>query len=348
MGVRHGFDPVCQRAFHHTEPAAVPVQGTARLPEDAFLALYDDQCRRADRRSGGRRLFPLCQETVHGRRVFVPRTQRQHAFGAGRGVRREPVDRAVRRGIDRRAGVGLPEDPFRPVAHTERPELFSGPPARPRAGRRAGAGRHPGRFQPADATHHAEQRHALHLVEPQGEPHSEQSVLRAADIRQQEDRLHRIFRARRTRSDLFAQPLSPAGVRGRLAGIGRAQRRDFHSGKFQQRTFGAAQSGSVPRRAGIHAFSRFADERGVSFRECLFQRAQVDRRVAVDPFVHPVLPHAVRIDASGAFEDGVAAVSARRGRVSHDVLQRFEPGLDGIRRLRFARRRAGLLQPRGL
>ena len=98
-----------------------------------------------------------------------------------------------------------------------------------------------GRIQPTNAPDHAQQRHAVYRVESEGEPDPQQPVLYAADARQPLDRVHRILRRPDARGHLHPDP--PAGGRcGRLPCVRRPQYRHFHPGKFQQRTFGAAES----------------------------------------------------------------------------------------------------------
>ena len=92
------------------------------------------------------------------------------------------------------ADLRLPEDQLPTDPYPEPLGLFRGQSGAPIAVDRTGNRRHPGRFQPPNPPHHPEQRHAIHLVEHQSQPHPEQSVLYPADSRQPLDHLHQILR----------------------------------------------------------------------------------------------------------------------------------------------------------
>ena len=249
--VRHRVDPVRQRAVHPAVAAAVPIPRTEGLPAHAAVALLDGQRYRACDQPLGRHLFPLCPKAFHRRRAVVPGQQRQHGHGRAESHGRELVRRAAGHRADLRSGPVLPADSLRSGA-TGRQAVFSGQSGRTGRRSRADARRHPGRIQPPDPPDHAEQRDALHLVGPQGEPDSEQPVLPAAHARKPLAELYPFLRFRNARLALLSLSRSEARYDRARA----AQHRDFRARELQQRAFGPAESGSLSRRTGLHAFPR--------------------------------------------------------------------------------------------
>ena len=341
-GVRHGVDPVRQLAVHRAVARTAAAARTAVVRHDVVLAFFRRQRPRADRQRLGRRLLPLREKKVHLGRTLLPRQQRQYRNRTAESARRKLVRRAVCRRIDRRPRLGLPPHPGRsvadPVEHGLRADPSAGAAGRSRTVHRG----HTGRIQPTNAPDHAQQRHAVYRVESEGEPDPQQPVLYAADARQPLDRVHRILRRPDARGHLHPDP--PAGGRcGRLPCVRRPQYRHFHPGKFQQRTFGAAESRPLSGRARVHSVPRLADARRILFSERIRQWTQIDRGAALGAVVDPLLPDAVRTDASGARPDEGAAGTAGRKRIQNVVLQRFGTRFDGFRRLCGAGRRTGLL-----